>query len=315
MLRRGCGLAIVAAAFVLAATPAGLAQRQAATSAGAPDRFTVTSDGHPIAVWSRRPATPKGAILLVHGRTWSSRPDFDLQVPGLQRSVLTSLASQGFAAYAVDLRGYGETPRDKTGWLTPKQSFTDITNVLAWITARHPGLPKPTLVGWSRGALMSAIVAQTVPASVSNVVMFGFAFDPELEFAEGEPSEAPAKTRNSAVAAETDFISPDVTPRSVVAAFVEQALKTDPVLVDVKDDADFNVFDPSQLLTPTLVMFGSDDPGLTLEDAGKMFAAIGSKDKQMVVLAGADHAAQLEDTHDAWIAAIVNFINRPPVRR
>ena len=46
-----------------------------------------------------------------------------------------------------------------------------------------------------------------------------------------------------------------------------------------------------------------------------MFAVIGAHDKQMVVLPGADHAAQLEDTHDAWIAAIVNFINRPPVRR
>jgi len=315
MFRHGCALAIVATALVLATTPAGLAQRQPAASSSAPDRFTVMSDGHPMAVWSRRPATPKGVILLVHGRTWSSRPDFDLQVSGLQRSVLASFVSQGFAAYAVDLRGYGETPRDKTGWLTPRQSITDIINVLAWVTARHPALPKPTLVGWSRGALMSAMVAQTVPASVSNVVMFGFALDPELEFAEMEIPETPAKTRNSALAAESDFISPDVTPRSVVAAFIEQALKADPVLVDVKDDTDFNAFDPEQLTTPTLVMFGSEDPGVAIDEAGKMFAVLGAHDKQMVVLPGADHAAQLEDTHDAWIAAIVNFINRPPVRR
>jgi len=52
-----------------------------------------------------------------------------------------------------------------------------------------------------------------------------------------------------------------------------------------------------------------------MDDAGKMFAAIAAKDKQMVVLPGADHAAQLEDTHDAWIAAIVNFITRPLPRR
>ena len=38
-------------------------------------------------------------------------------------------------------------------------------------------------------------------------------------------------------------------------------------------------------------------------------------DSEMVVLPGADHAAQLEDTHDVWISAIVNFLNRPPVRR
>jgi len=46
-----------------------------------------------------------------------------------------------------------------------------------------------------------------------------------------------------------------------------------------------------------------------------MFAKLGAKDKQMVVLPGADHAAHLEDTHDAWVAAILNFIKRPVSRR
>jgi pimeloyl-ACP methyl ester carboxylesterase len=306
---------LVIASALVASASVGLAQRPAAPVVPKLERFTVRSSGHPMAVWARRPPAPKGAILLVHGRTWSSRPDFDLQVPGMQRSVLVSLAAQGFAAYAVDLRGYGETPRDATGWLTPRQSVTDIINVLAWVGAQHPGLPKPTLVGWSRGAIMAGMAAQAAPERVSNVVIFGFAFDPELEFVEGEMPEAPAKTRNSAAAAESDFISPDVTPRIVMTSFVEQALKTDPILVDVKDDTDFNAFVPSELTVPTLVLFGSEDPGMAIDEAGKMFAAILSRDKQMVVLPGADHAAQLEDTHDAWIAAIVNFINRPPVRR
>jgi pimeloyl-ACP methyl ester carboxylesterase len=132
---------------------------------------------------------------------------------------------------------------------------------------------------------------------------------------DAEIPAAPAKTRNSAEAAASDFVSPDVTPPIVISSFVEQALKADPIQVDVKNDAEFNTFDPAQLATPALVLFGSDDPGLAIEEAGKMFAAIAARDKQMVVLPGADHAAQLEDTHDAWIAAIVNFVNRPPVRR
>lgn len=301
---------VVASAF-LAAT----AQAPRGDALKPPDRFTVNSDGHPMAVWGRRPASPKGAILLVHGRTWSSRPDFDLQVPGLQRSVLTSFAAQGFAAYAVDLRGYGETPRDGTGWLTPRRSVQDIVNVLTWVVAQHPSLPKPTLVGWSRGAIMSGMAAQSASGKVSNLVMFGFAYDPDLQFQELDPGEKPLKIKNSEADAESDFISPGVTPKVVVASFVAQALKSDPILVDAKDDADFNGFQPRTLATPTLVLFGSDDPGLNQGEAGIMFAALGSRDKQMVVLPGADHAAQLEDTHDAWIAAIVNFINRPLPRR
>ena len=127
-----------------------------------------------------------------------------------------------------------------------------------------------------------------------------------LEHAEAQALEA------SAVA---DFISPDVTPRAIVTAFVEQALKADPILVDVKNDVEFNAFEPEKMATPALVLFGSADPGVVIADAGKMFAKLAARDKQMVVLPGADHAAQLEDTHDAWIAAIVNFITRPLPRR
>jgi pimeloyl-ACP methyl ester carboxylesterase len=279
------------------------------------EHFTVPSDGHPMAVWARRPASAVGAILLVHGRTWSSRPDFDLQVPGLQRSVLVSLSAQGFAAYAVDLRGYGGTPRDDTGWLTPKRSVADVINVLAWIAAQHPALPKPTLVGWSRGAIMAGMAAQSAPSRVSNVVMFGFAFDPDQKFADVELPDKPAMARNTPASAESDFISPDLTPKVVISSFVEQALKTDPVLADVKADAEFNAFEPKKLTTPALVLYGSADPGVTGDDAGKMFAKLGSRDKQMVVLPGADHAAQVEDSHEAWIAAIVNFINRPSPHR
>jgi pimeloyl-ACP methyl ester carboxylesterase len=307
-------------AGLVALTSLGQAGR-AAPQAPAPalEKLTVTSDGHPLAVWARRPASPRGALLFVHGRTWSGRPDFDLQVPGLQRSVLTSFARLGYAAYAVDLRGYGATPRDSSGFLTPKRGATDIANVLGWIATQHASLPKPTLVGWSRGAGMAGIAAIQSPEKMTNLVLFAFAFDPELEFLDegvvGAPAEKPAMMKNTAEAAASDFISPRITPREVVTAFVEQALKTDPILADLKNDSEFNLFKPALLSVPTLVMFGSDDPGVAAEDAGKMLAKMAVEDKQLVVLPGADHAAHLEDTHDAWIAAIVNFITRPAPRR
>jgi pimeloyl-ACP methyl ester carboxylesterase len=42
-----------------------------------------------------------------------------------------------------------------------------------------------------------------------------------------------------------------------------------------------------------------------------LFVALGNPDKQWVILAGGDHAAMLEDTHDAFIAAIHAFVSRP----
>jgi len=43
---------------------------------------TIMADGHPMALWEKTVDNPKGLILLHHGRTWSSLPDFDLQVDG-----------------------------------------------------------------------------------------------------------------------------------------------------------------------------------------------------------------------------------------
>jgi pimeloyl-ACP methyl ester carboxylesterase len=268
-----------------------------------------------MAVWARKPATPRGVVLLVHGRTWSSRPDFDLQVPGLQRSVMQSLVAQGFAAYAVDLRGYGETPRDATGWLTPRRAAADVLNVVTWVGQQHPTLPKPALVGWSRGAAASMLTAQLAATRISALVLFGFAFDPDLQFADSPAPDKPAMVKNTPESALSDFISPRVTPQAVMQAFAEQAMKADPVLMDLKGDVDFNALKPSRVTVPTLLMFGERDAGVPQPDATKFFAQLATPDKQLVVLPGADHAAQLEDTHDAWIAAVVNFLTRPGPRR
>jgi alpha-beta hydrolase superfamily lysophospholipase len=286
---------------------------QAASSAR--ERFTVSSDGHPMAVWARRPAQPRLALLLVHGRTWSSLPDFDLQVPGLQRSVMSSLASRGVAAYAVDLRGYGQTPRDATGWLTPRRSAADVLNVLTWIGRQHPELPRPALLGWSRGAAVSMLAAQQAASRLSALILFGFAYDPDLDFADVAAPERPALARNTPASALADFISPRVTPDAVVKAFVEQALRADPVLADLRNDSEFNALNPGRVTTPTLVLYGARDPAVLHEDAGKFFGRLAASDRQLVVLPEGDHAAQLEDTHHAWIEAVVGFLARPPVRR
>src|SRR5688500_10183593 len=127
---RVIGLILVSAALCIAplrnAAGAQLVGAACAPCGKPPSKHIVVADGHQLTVWAKRPASPRGAILLVHGRRWSSLPNFDLRLPGEQRSVMDALAASGFAAYAVDMRGYGATPRDSTGWLTPDRAAADI---------------------------------------------------------------------------------------------------------------------------------------------------------------------------------------------
>ena len=298
-----------------AATSAGL--WRAARGEGAPSgpglsppqRFTVQANGHPLAVWARIPPAARGAVLLVHGRTWSGRPDFDLDVPGLHRSVLEALETRGFAAYALDLRGYGQTPRDGTGWITPRRAAEDVVAVLTWMAARHPALPRPALLGWSTGAAVAHLAAATAPSRLSSLILAGYAPDPKGVIPSIAGPAAPLKQRNTRAGAASDFISPKVTPPAVVRAFVDAAIKTDPILADWRNEEQF-ICDSSRVSVPTLVLYGERDPNIDVRDAGNFFARLGTQDKQLVVFPGADHCAHLEDTHDAWVSAVVNFLNR-----
>jgi pimeloyl-ACP methyl ester carboxylesterase len=254
-------------------------------------------------------------VLLLHGRTWSSRPAFDLQVPGMHRSVLESLAAQGFAAYALDLRGYGATPRDPSGWLTPRRAAADVAAVLTWMAARHSGLPRPALVGWSLGATIAHLaVATTASSLVSSLVLYGYAPNPDDVVAPTDEGTAPLRDRNTREAAAGDFITPAVTPNEVIRAFVDTALDTDPVLADWRS-ADQFTYDSSRISVPTLVLYGERDPGIDPTVAAYFFAKLHTADKQLVVIPTADHCAHLEDTHDAWVASVANFINRPAPAR
>ena len=274
------------------------------------EHFTVFADGHPLAVWARRPAAPKGAILLVHGRTWSGLPDFDLQVPGESRSVLANLAARGYAAYAIDLRGYGSTPRDRTGWLTPLRAADDVNTALAWIAAKQKLPIRPVLLGWSVGSMVAQLAAQQRPEMISVLVLYGYPFLPGDSLdADVDSMARPARTRTTRDGAASDFVSPTVTSARMVAAYVKAATKSDPILTDWRFFDQFNALDPARVTMPTLVLQGEHDPE-PQSALQRLVAGLGSKEKSWVTLLGGDHAALLEDTKPSFVDAIIAFLER-----
>ena len=286
----------------------------AAQSARPPVRLTVTSDGHPLALWTRAAAKPKGVLVLLHGRTWSALPDFDLQVPGENLSVMQAFVRRGYTVYALDARGYGATPRDNTGWLTPIRAANDVANVLRFVHARHPTLPLPTLVGWSYGSMVAHLTLQQNPTLASQVVLFGYPRDPDIAVPVAADTGAPLRETNTAKNAASDFIAPNAISPRAVAAYVAVALKDDPVRADWKALQEWNQLSAPALTVPVLLLHGELDPYAPVASQARSFAKFGSPDREWVILSGGDHAALVEKTLPAFIAAIVNFIERPVSR-
>ena len=308
-------LALLAVLAAVAAPEPALSQRLL-------ERRAVRVDGHPLSVWSKRPATPaRGSILLIHGRTWSARPNFDLRDParGVDRSLMDALVARGYAVYALDQRGYGGTPRDATGWLTPERAARDVDAVLQWVHEREtagngataPRVPprRPVLLGYSRGAMVAMLVAQRHPEKLAALVLYGYPVADSAELAAIVDPRVPPRQRTTAEAAAEDFISPGVTPPGVKEAYVRMATATDSIRVDWRLESQFLAIDPARVRVPTLLLHGERDPYVDESKYAAFLARLGTPDRHRVALPGADHVAHLEVQH-AFVNTLVGFLQR-----
>ena len=152
----------------------------ASKAVAVPEQLTIVVEDHPITVWANEVPNAAATMVLLHGRTWSSLPNFDLQVENEDLSFMQILGRSGISSYAVDARGYGSTPRDATGWLTPDRAAKDVIAVLHELRELHgragSGLH---LFGWSYGSMVAQIVVQREPSLVDSVVLFGYPFNPD----------------------------------------------------------------------------------------------------------------------------------------
>ena len=271
-------------------------------------RHTVVADGHPLALWEKSAAGAAEAILLVHGRTWSALPDFDLQVEGEELSLMDGLVAEGYAVYAVDLRGYGATPRDETAWLTPNRAADDVAIVIEWIADANDRALRPHLFGWSMGSTISQLMVQRHPDLVASLTLFGYWRDDDIELPADEPGIRPAKAKNTAEAAASDFITPGSISQAAIDAYVEQSLKADPVRVDVRHTDQYNALDGSQINVPTLVIAGEYDPLAPAGNQAKLYTRLATGHKQWVTVPGGDHAAFLESPRAYFIHELVGFL-------
>lgn len=274
-----------------------------------PTRHEVVADGHPLTVWEKRPGGAERAVVLVHGRTWSALPDFDLQVFGERKSLMDALVGHGYSVYAVDLRGYGGTPRDETGWLSPDRAAKDLAIVLDWVAMRGSESHRPVLLGWSMGSLVSQLCVQRQPEKVSALVLYGYPRKVGWEAPRRDDPPAPPREPTTAEAAAEDFITSGTISQAAIDAYVRAALEADPIRADWRHMHEFDELDAAEVKVPTLVIHGDRDPYAPTENQQELVERLGASHKELVTLPGLDHAAHLEKL-ETFTFEVVRFVEK-----
>jgi alpha-beta hydrolase superfamily lysophospholipase len=272
-------------------------------------KHTVLSDEHPMAVWEKKAVNATGVILFVHGRTWSGVPDFDLQVDGEDLSLMDGMVEQGYSTYAVDLRGYGRTPRDSSEWASPNIAAQDILNVLSWISKKNDN-QKVHLFGWSNGSTVSLLATQKSIKYIASLTVFGYWQDLDFEIPEDPGNIQLKKSVNTAKSAASDFIIPSSISKKAINTYVNLALEYDPIRVDWRNMSEYNSIDPSLITIPVLLLQGELDPIATTANQSKLFTRLKTANKSWIVISGGDHAAFMETPRKHFIQSFTQFINR-----
>lgn len=279
------------------------------------DHF-ATRDGLRIHLWQKclpgreAAAAQAGKVaLLIHGSTWSGRPDFDLQVRDY--SLMDFLARNGYDAWAIDIHGYGQSDRTDKDWSDTASAALDVDAAIGYIGGLRK-VQKVALLGWSWGTMIGGVYAQAHPERISKLVLYGNVWKGRPGWRNNPVPKAQYRTNTDAGARE-DFI-PGQFEQDVVDAYAQEALRTDPqspngTLVDVFTR--LPLCDPELITVPTLVLRPEKDFASTPDEMLEFFGRLKTPDKSYVCLPEGGHAILLERGHTRFQQAVLAFLDRP----
>ncbi len=276
----------------------------------------IKINNHTFAVYEKKHDSAKEIIVLIHGKTISALPNFDLQVESGNVSVMDAFVQKGFQVYAMDMRGFGNTPRDASGWINPEKAFRDVVGLLEWVIQRHSHTIKPTLFGYSYGSLVSHFVVQKRPELVRELILYGHPIEHtyanrynKIEGAVKSTAEEPIQEPNSVEWASSDFME-NSTEQKVIDAYVSSTLNLDPILVDWNNLSEWTQLEPQKITVPTLLINGVHDPVAPIESLALFFGEIANPDRSWVIIPESGHAAHLEHSFAQMITSVIHFIRR-----
>jgi pimeloyl-ACP methyl ester carboxylesterase len=318
MPRRTKSSLIALAVLALTLMAPSLAAQQALSGTAAivgHDHFAVR-EGLRLHLWQKclaggedEAARAGRVLVLVHGATWSGRPDFDLQIRDY--SLMDFLARAGYDVWAIDIHGYGQSDRTDADWSDSDSAARDLGAAVEYICSLR-SVSRVHILGWSWGTIVGGIYAAARPERVERLILYGTVWKGLPEW-RGIPLPTEQYRVNDESGAYEDFI-PGQFERDVVAAYAHEAIKADPrspngILVDLFSR--LPLIDPRAIRVPTLVIRPEYDFASTSAEMSEFFQALGSPDKSLVFLPDGGHNIILEKGHNRFQRVVLDFLERP----
>lgn len=131
------------------------------------DSFSlIVSDGHSVACYAEVPDNPRAIIQIAHGMGEHAKR---------YAWVAEQLAAQGYAVYASDHRGHGDTAGEHLGYMGAdgwNRCLADLYEINRHLRQLHPNLPL-CLLGHSMGSMLSQQYITRYGRSIEALVLSG----------------------------------------------------------------------------------------------------------------------------------------------
>jgi alpha-beta hydrolase superfamily lysophospholipase len=265
---------------------------------------------------------PLPVLFLVHGSSISSRPSFDLTVPGRgDYSLMDKFAGYGYDVWTMDFEGYGRSSRT-SGNSDIASGVQDLAAAVE-VVARETGQQRYHFFGSSSGALRAGAFAAAYPARVNRIILSALTYT-------GEGSSTLTDRARQVEFYRANNRRPR--DREMIRSIYTRDMPgtSDPAVADAQADAELvfgdsvptgtyldmttklPVVDPKKVLCPVLIVRGEHDGIADEQDILNFFKALPNFDRQVVALSDTAHTVHLgHNRHQLW-HVMKSFLEMPP---
>lgn len=275
------------------------------------DRYDVTAaDGTQLRVYGVQSRDTSEAVLCLHGGLTHARALFAPRVSdGTSHSWLHAIAERGRAAYALDVRGYGESERLSEYDEPPDaneppvratDAAEDVKAAYEFVADRHEVLH---LLGVSWGTMTGGVFLERYDARPTSVVQCAPVYDSPLDFAVAAEAFGIDVDLGAYVVESYEVVKERQGAGAVFEAVWDAMMDSTQALADqnayvaqtgaIADTRDCCAGDPpydaSAFDVPTLVVRGSEDHTAQRADALTLYDELSNGHNEYVELRGGDH--------------------------